>query len=254
MEYIKYIKWYNRSMYPTRDTERVEILSKKTETSWKRNNLFQKDSGENSDSKNKMTRENGTFNRDGRDGRRDNKSGEDLRTHILKVQIEEGGVNPLPYKDNTGYKLLASQSVSFQPGEIHLVNTGIKIELTPISPYMKIDIQMNSTKELEAKHLYIVNNPGTIDMDYRGEIKVILWNYSQNEVIISPSDIVGKLSFYRRITGNITIFEDEKDGDNTEDVETAENQTNQYKEDVDNTENVENAEYAEEAQKEEKGN
>jgi dUTP pyrophosphatase len=48
---------------------------------------------------------------------------------------------------------------------------------------------------LAEKRLYIINNPATIDQDYRGEIKVILYNFSENSVNILIGDIIGRLSF-----------------------------------------------------------
>lgn len=131
---------------------------------------------------------------------------ERLLPHTLKLSVGTEGIQPVAYKDNTGYKLFASETIIIEPGEVKLVNTATKIELIPNSPEIKIDIQVDAIQEIQERHLYIVNNPGTIDLDYRGDIKIILWNYSNSSVTVSPGEPIAKLGFYKRIKGNIVTL------------------------------------------------
>jgi len=81
---------------------------------------------------------------------------------------------------------VASELV-IDPGETVLVPTGIRIEL-PVG----FEAQVRPRSGLAIKHgVGILNSPGTIDSDYRGEIRVILTNFSKNRfvvkgVIVSP--------------------------------------------------------------------
>lgn len=150
------------------------------------------------------------FNRGGRDRskKKENPEREVLLPHTLKIDVGEDGKNPTVYRDNTGYKLYSSETVTIKPGEVALVNTAVKIELILNNPDIKMDIQIDSIADIEEKHLYIVNNPGTIDMDYRGEIKIILWNYSNNEVTIEQGEPIGKMGFYRRIKASLVTLKE----------------------------------------------
>lgn len=112
---------------------------------------------------------------------------------ILKVKLSPGGKMP-QYVDNntTQLFLMANENVVIAPGAVSIVNTGISIEL---KTNVLIDIQLCQIEALSHRNLYILNHPGTIDGDYRGEIKVVLYNFNKESVNILVSDIVGRLSF-----------------------------------------------------------
>lgn len=80
---------------------------------------------------------------------------------------------------DAGADLYAAQDVTLQPGERALVGTGIAIAL-PIGTVGLI----HPRSGLAAKHgLTVVNSPGTIDAEYRGELKVCLLNTDLREPI-----------------------------------------------------------------------
>ena len=89
---------------------------------------------------------------------------------------------PLPrraHPSDAGADLTATQDLVLQPGERALVGTGIAIAL-PVGTVGLI----HPRSGMAAKHgLTIVNSPGTIDADYRGEIKVCLLNTDQTTPI-----------------------------------------------------------------------
>jgi len=75
-----------------------------------------------------------------------------------------------------------SQDIEILPGESYLVPTGIFLE---IPEGYEVQIRPRSGLALKNK-ITILNTPGTIDSDYRGEIKVILINHSKDVFKITP--------------------------------------------------------------------
>src|ERR1700693_5244003 len=100
----------------------------------------------------------------------------------LPVKIINKSSNPLPAyatAGSAGMDLIADipQNVTLRPSERQLIPTGIFIELPP-----GYEAQVRLRSGLAIKHgITCLNSPGTIDSDYRGEIKVILINLSQEE-------------------------------------------------------------------------
>ncbi|APT86979.1 dUTP diphosphatase [Corynebacterium flavescens] len=89
---------------------------------------------------------------------------------------------PLPqraHRGDAGADLYAAQDLTLAPGERALVGTGIAIAL----PLGTVGL-VHPRSGLAAKHgLSVVNTPGTIDADYRGEIKVCLINHDLHQPI-----------------------------------------------------------------------
>lgn len=80
-------------------------------------------------------------------------------------------------------------SISIAPGERKLVPTGVKIVL----PFMtEGQIRTKSGRALK-DGLVVLNSPGTVDPGYRGELKVILYNAGQEDVILQPGDKIAQL-------------------------------------------------------------
>ncbi|MEO1241346.1 MAG: dUTP diphosphatase [Pseudomonadota bacterium] len=76
-----------------------------------------------------------------------------------------------------------------RPGERFMIPTGIAIALPP-----GWEAQMRPRSGLAAKHgISCVNSPGTIDADYRGELKVILINHGAEDFTINRGDRIGQM-------------------------------------------------------------
>ncbi|QNH71697.1 deoxyuridine 5'-triphosphate nucleotidohydrolase [Rhizobium phage V1VFA-S] len=89
------------------------------------------------------------------------------------------------------------------PGERVLVPTGIAIELQPGT-----EAQVRPRSGLAAKHgITVLNTPGTIDSDYRGEIKVILFNTSLQAFEIKSGDRIAQLVIAPVIRGVFEVAE-----------------------------------------------
>ncbi|MFI5125039.1 MAG: dUTP diphosphatase [Chitinophagales bacterium] len=112
----------------------------------------------------------------------------------LSVKIINKSSNPLPAyatADAAGMDLKAdiSQPVILRPLERQLIPTGIFIELP--SGY---EAQVRPRSGLAIKQgITCLNSPGTVDADYRGELKVILINLSDQEQIIHPGDRIAQM-------------------------------------------------------------
>ena len=79
--------------------------------------------------------------------------------------------------------------VTLKPGERYMAPTGIAIALPP-----GWEAQMRPRSGLAAKHgIACVNAPGTIDADYRGELKVILINHGAEDFTINRGDRIGQM-------------------------------------------------------------
>ncbi|WP_418964185.1 dUTP diphosphatase [Cetobacterium sp.] len=82
-----------------------------------------------------------------------------------------------------------SEPVTLKTLERKLIPTGIKMEI----PY-GYEVQVRPRSGLALKHgITLVNTPGTIDSDYRGEVGVILINLSTEEFVINPGERIGQL-------------------------------------------------------------
>lgn len=81
--------------------------------------------------------------------------------------------------------------LTLSPGERHMVPTGLAIALPP-----GWEAQMRPRSGLAAKHgIACVNAPGTIDADYRGELRVILINHGHEDFTINRGDRIGQMVF-----------------------------------------------------------
>lgn len=112
---------------------------------------------------------------------------------MVKVRIEQTDKTlPLPEyktKGSVGCDLYAAHNEAVKSGEFKMIRTGIKIAL----PH-GYEAQIRPRSGLAAKHgISIVNTPGTVDADYRGEISVILINFGKEEFRISKGDRIAQL-------------------------------------------------------------
>jgi dUTP pyrophosphatase len=72
------------------------------------------------------------------------------------------------------------EKIEIKPGETQIIPTGLSVSIP-----QEFEIQIRPRSGLAAKHqLSILNTPGTIDADYRGEIKVILINLGKKSFIV----------------------------------------------------------------------
>jgi dUTP pyrophosphatase len=113
---------------------------------------------------------------------------------VLHINIINRSNNPLPQyatSGSSGMDIRASLDAALilQPMERVLVPTGLSIELPE-----NFEVQIRPRSGLAAKQgITCLNSPGTIDADYRGEIKVILINLSNEVQTIEPGDRIAQM-------------------------------------------------------------
>jgi dUTP pyrophosphatase len=97
---------------------------------------------------------------------------------------------------SSGFDVMAAETVLLKPGQRRAIGTGISFEIPE-----GFEIQVRSRSGLAVKHgIMVFNSPGTVDQDYRGEVKVILFNADQNEFTVSRGDKIAQLVLARRVT------------------------------------------------------
>ena len=92
---------------------------------------------------------------------------------------------------SSGMDLMAflDKSVSILPKKSELIPTGISIAIPDDT-----EVQIRPRSGLAAKNnISVLNTPGTIDSDYRGELKVILYNHGSEEFVVKNDDRIAQM-------------------------------------------------------------
>lgn len=88
-----------------------------------------------------------------------------------------------------GMDVLAAENVTLKPGQRHAVATGFAVAIPD-----GYEIQVRPRSGLALKHgISVPNTPGTIDSDYRGEVKIIMINHGDEAFAIARGDRVAQL-------------------------------------------------------------
>jgi dUTP pyrophosphatase len=113
----------------------------------------------------------------------------------IKVEVKRlphGAGLPLPAYATTGaagMDVVSAESVTLAPGARHAVATGLALAIP-----QGYEVQVRPRSGLALKHgITVPNTPGTIDSDYRGELKVILINHGAEPFAIQRGDRVAQL-------------------------------------------------------------
>jgi dUTP pyrophosphatase len=127
-------------------------------------------------------------------GRHISRTGADMpRSPVVKIT---GNYIPMYLTaQSSGCDLCAriKRPVAIEPGEIAVVGTGIRIALPP-----GYEAQVRPRSGLAKDHgIGILNAPGTIDADYRGEVKVILFNFGKRSFTVRHNDRIAQMVFCR---------------------------------------------------------
>tara|TARA_Y100000817_G_scaffold312211_1_gene305700 strand:+ start:345 stop:782 length:438 start_codon:yes stop_codon:yes gene_type:complete len=92
---------------------------------------------------------------------------------------------------SSGMDIMAfiDKPVSIMPKKSELIPTGLSIAIP-----QNTEIQIRPRSGLASKNnISVLNTPGTIDSDYRGELKIILFNHGENEFIVNNQDRVAQM-------------------------------------------------------------
>lgn len=109
----------------------------------------------------------------------------------LRLKRLSKNAQPPEYATNeaAGMDITSIENVTIKPGEFYAVSTGIALELPEGT-----EVQVRPRSGLAFKHgVTVLNAPGTIDSDYRGEIKVLLINHGNEPFDIREGDRIAQL-------------------------------------------------------------
>ena len=123
----------------------------------------------------------------------------------VKVSLDPHAFAPPAYQTEhaAGLDVYAavSEPLAIAPGQVVAIPTGVRLEIPP-----GYEAQVRPRSGLAAKHaIGIPNSPGTIDADYRGELKVLLINLGTEPYVVQRGDRVAQLVFAAVARVSITV-------------------------------------------------
>ncbi len=127
---------------------------------------------------------------------------------MVKIEVINKGRHPLPEyatAQSAGMDLRAniSESIILQPLERRLIPTGLYIALPK-----GCEAQVRPRSGLALKHgITVLNSPGTIDSDYRGEVMVLLVNLSQEAFTVNDGERIAQLVVARHEQAELVSVE-----------------------------------------------
>jgi dUTP pyrophosphatase len=114
---------------------------------------------------------------------------------MVKVLIKKlsSGVKLPSYKTSgaSGMDLMAyiKSPITIKPKTSELISTGLSVAFSE-----EYEIQIRPRSGLAAKNnISVLNTPGTIDSDYRGELKVIIYNHGNQDFIVNNNDRIAQM-------------------------------------------------------------
>ncbi|MGQ9608244.1 MAG: dUTP diphosphatase [bacterium] len=132
-----------------------------------------------------------------------------METIEIKIQRLIGNDDlPLPKymtPGSSGMDLFAAveKTVTIRPKDFDIIPLGIKIALPE-----GFEAQIRPRSGLAAKYgIGLLNSPGTIDSDYRGEIKVILFNFSNEPFVVNRGDRIAQMVISQVVKANLLEYD-----------------------------------------------
>ncbi len=111
---------------------------------------------------------------------------------MIKVVIKKEETALVPKyqtEGSSGFDIYAhiKEPVIIEPMKWAVIPTGLRFEIPK-----GFEIQIRPRSGLATKGIFILNTPGTIDSDYRGEVKIIIANFSKEKFVIKPKDRIAQ--------------------------------------------------------------
>ena len=130
-----------------------------------------------------------------------------IMTIAIKIHMDNGCEDLFPRKahdDDAAFDLRSRIDTVIPSGKIMLVPTGVFMEL-PVG----YEAQVRPRSGLALKHgITVLNSPGTVDADYRGEVMALLINLSQEDFIINPGERIAQMVIARHEQAEFQIVEE----------------------------------------------
>lgn len=128
---------------------------------------------------------------------------------MIKIKVVNKGRQQLPAyatSQSAGMDLRANidTPITLRPMERRIIPTGLYIALPP-----GFEAQVRPRSGLALKHgITVLNSPGTIDADYRGEIGVLLVNLSTDDFIITEGERIAQMVIARHEQGEFELIDE----------------------------------------------
>lgn len=128
---------------------------------------------------------------------------------MIQIKVINNGNQPLPTyatSQSAGMDLRANidQPITLKPMERMLVPTGLHIALPE-----GYEAQVRPRSGLALKHgITVLNSPGTVDADYRGEIKVLLINFSTEDFVVNAGERIAQMVITRHEQAQFELVEE----------------------------------------------
>lgn len=131
-----------------------------------------------------------------------------MKTIQIKIQNIINKFSDLPLPEyatdgSSGLDLRAAveNEMIIEKGKFGLIPTNLRVEI-PVG----YEIQVRPRSGLAAKNgIGVLNSPGTIDSDYRGEIKVILFNFGEEDFVIKRGDRIAQMVLSKVYRANLIL-------------------------------------------------
>jgi dUTP pyrophosphatase len=127
----------------------------------------------------------------------------------VEIKIKNISNNPLPHYQtpySAGVDIMAftEEIVLLRPGQRKIISSGLFIELPA-----GYEAQIRPRSGLAFKHgITVLNSPGTIDADYRGEIKVLLINLGEDDFEIKNGDRIAQMIIHKYEAAEWVLVDD----------------------------------------------
>jgi dUTP pyrophosphatase len=133
----------------------------------------------------------------------------------MKLKIVNKSTNETPAYATAGaagFDLRSNEEVTLMPGEIKLVPTGLFMEIP-----LGYEGQVRPRSGLSLKRgVTVLNTPGTVDADYRGEVGVILINHSDKPQRLEKGERVAQMVIAKHETAEIEVVESVEELESTD--------------------------------------
>lgn len=121
-----------------------------------------------------------------------------MKKTTIKVQIENKPGVSIPKKatdGSAGYDVCSAEELVLEAGEFRKIATGIRLSLPN-----DVEVQIRPRSGLAFKHgITVLNSPGTIDSDYRGEVCILLINHSKVPFRVEVGMRIAQMIFSKMI-------------------------------------------------------
>ncbi|OHD07473.1 MAG: deoxyuridine 5'-triphosphate nucleotidohydrolase [Spirochaetes bacterium GWD1_27_9] len=125
----------------------------------------------------------------------------------IKLLNSEAKIPAKATPNSSGFDLFSTEELIIEKHKFKLISTGISIEME-----RGVEAQVRSRSGLAIKHgIAVLNSPGTIDCDYRGEVKVVLINHSDCDFTIEKGMRIAQMVFSKVVDADFQVVSELSD-------------------------------------------